>query len=131
MIGLDTNVLIRYFAQDDPVQSQAASEVIESLTELDRGFVSIVALVEMSWVLTRAYQVDDPDLVAIITNLLEADEITVERPEAVRAAVAKLESGAQFADAVITELGREAGCDTTLTFDRRASERAGMRPIAT
>jgi predicted nucleic-acid-binding protein len=131
MIGLDTNVLIRYFTQDDPVQSPAASEVIESLTELDRGFVSIVALVEMSWVLTRAYQVDDPTLVAIITNLLGADEITVERPEAVRAAVTKLESGAQFADAVITELCREAGCDTTLTFDRRASERAGMRLIAT
>jgi predicted nucleic-acid-binding protein len=131
MIGLDTNVLIRYFTQDDPVQSPAASEVIESLTELDRGFVSIVALVETSWVLTRAYQVDDPTLVAIITNLLGADEITVERPEAVRAAVTKLESGAQFADAVITELCREAGCDTTLTFDRRASERAGMRLIAT
>jgi predicted nucleic-acid-binding protein len=130
MIGLDTNVLIRYLVQDDPVQSPAASEVIESLTELDRGFVSIVALVEMSWVLTRAYQVDDPTLVAIITNLLGADEITVERPEAVRAAVAKLESGARFADAVIAELGREAACETTLTFDRRASERAGMRLIA-
>jgi predicted nucleic-acid-binding protein len=131
MIGLDTNVLVRYLVQDDPAQSRAASELIESLTEIDRGFVSIVALVEMSWVLARAYHVDDATLAAIITSLLGADELTVEQPEVVRAAVSRLESSAQFADAVIAELGRAAGCDTTVTFDRGASDRAGMRLIAT
>jgi predicted nucleic-acid-binding protein len=131
MIGLDTNVLVRYLVQDDPVQSPAASELVESLTEIDRGFVSLVALVEVSWVVTRAYHVDNSTLAAIITSLLGADELTIEQPEVVRAAVSRLESGAQFADAVIAELGRAAGCDTTVTFDRGASNQAGMRLIVT
>jgi predicted nucleic-acid-binding protein len=131
MIGLDTNVLVRYLVQDDPVQSPAASELVESLTEIDRGFVSLVALVEMSWVLTQAYHVDNSTLAAIITSLLGTDALTIGQPEVVRAAVSRLEAGAQFADALIAELGRAAGCDTTVTFDRGASDRAGMRPIAT
>jgi predicted nucleic-acid-binding protein len=131
MIGLDTNVLVRYLVQDDPVESLAASELVESLTEIDRGFVSLVALVEMSWVLTRAYHVDNSTLAAIITSLLGTDALTIGQPEVVRAAVSRLEAGAQFADALIAELGRAAGCDTTVTFDRGASDRAGMRLIAT
>jgi predicted nucleic-acid-binding protein len=54
MIGLHTNILVRYLTQDDPVQSRKATEIIERrLTEEQPGFVSIVAMVETVWVLDR------------------------------------------------------------------------------
>jgi predicted nucleic-acid-binding protein len=55
VIGLDTSILVRYFAQDDPVQSPKATELIERLTEENPGFVSLLAMVETAWVLDRAY----------------------------------------------------------------------------
>jgi predicted nucleic-acid-binding protein len=57
MIGLDTNVVVRYLVQDDPDQSAVASELIDNLTETDPGYVSLVTVVEIYWVLRRAYKV--------------------------------------------------------------------------
>ena len=65
MIGLDTNILVRYLAQDDPVQSPKATELIERhLTEENPGFVSVVAMVETVWVLDRAYGLADHAIAA-------------------------------------------------------------------
>ena len=56
MIGLDTNVIVRYLTQDDPVQSKQATDIVERrLTDANPGFVSIVVMVETVWVLDRAY----------------------------------------------------------------------------
>ena len=60
MIGLDTNILVRYLAQDDALQSPIATQIIESqLTEANPGFVSVVVMVEIVWVLDRAYGLAD------------------------------------------------------------------------
>ena len=65
MIGLDTNFLVRYLAQDDPVQSPKATEIIERrLTEENPGYVSIVAMVETVWVLDRAYRLPAHEIAA-------------------------------------------------------------------
>ena len=55
MIGLDSNVIVRYIAQDDPVQSRKATRLIESLTADEPGYVSLVSVVELAWVLTGCY----------------------------------------------------------------------------
>jgi predicted nucleic-acid-binding protein len=79
MIGLDTNILVRDLAQDDPVQSPRATEVIEhDLSEKDLGFVSIVAMVETAWVLDRAYGLADDQIAAAIERILQADVLIVE-----------------------------------------------------
>ena len=71
MIGIDTNVLVRYLAQDDPVQSAIASEFIEKrLTARDPGFVSVVAMTETVRVLTRAYCLEDKVVAAVIKRVL-------------------------------------------------------------
>jgi len=58
MIGLDTNVVVRYLVQDDPVQSARAADLIEQqLTERNPGFLCIVALAELAWALERAYRI--------------------------------------------------------------------------
>ena len=126
MIGLDTNVLVRYVLADDPAQYDLAATLISTLDESNRAFVSLVALVEMSWVLSRGYDVPRSRIGDVIKELVEAQEVILEQEDLVRRAVAKLDQGADFADAVIAELGADAGCHETVTFDRRASSRAGM-----
>ena len=122
MIGLDTNILVRYLAQDDPVQSRQATELIERrLTEQDPGFVSIVAMVETAWVLDRAYGLSDIEIAAAIERMLQGDVLVVENEQEVFTAMVMLKEGrGSFADALIGALGARAGCSSTLTFDREA-----------
>ncbi len=122
MIGLDTNVIVRYLVQDDPVQSRRATEIVEHrLSRRNPAFVSVVAIAEMVWVLDRAYRFSNEDIVAAIERTLRTDALVVENEQKVFAAMTALEEGrGSFADALIGALGAAAGCSATLTFDREA-----------
>ena len=130
MIGLDTNVLVRYLTQDDPIQSPKATEIIERrLTEQNPGFVSVVAMVETAWVLDRVYDLGADDVAAAIERMLQADVLVVENEQEVFNAMLALKHGyGSFADALIAELGIRAGCASTLTFDHKALRLPGYRP---
>src|SRR5271156_3665758 len=123
MIGLDTNVVVRYIAQDDPVQSPKATQIIEQrLTEDDPGFVSLVTMVETVWVLDRAYGLPKGRIAAIIERMLQADTLSIQNEQEVFTAMMGLKAGhGSFADALIGALGAWAGCSATLTFDRKAT----------
>jgi predicted nucleic-acid-binding protein len=123
MIGLDTNVLVRYVVADDPGQSQRAARFIESrCTKDDPGFVDRVALCEMVWVLTRGYGYERDDIVRVVEALLASTDIVLEDHQSVRQALHAFETDAVgFADALIGLVNRERGCDATATFDRRAA----------
>ncbi|MDN5797421.1 MAG: type II toxin-antitoxin system VapC family toxin [Intrasporangium sp.] len=127
MIGLDTNVVVRYLVQDDPDRSPIGSALVDELTEAAPGYLSVVTLVELYWVLRRSYRVDADRCADLLTALLDAREIRVDRDASVRAALMASRGGLDFADAVISELGRAAGCDYTATFDRRAAREGAMR----
>jgi predicted nucleic-acid-binding protein len=128
MIGLDTNILVRYLTQDDPVQSPKATELIEQrLTEQDPGFVSILAMAETAWVLERAYGLADADIAAAIERTLQADVLIVENEQEVfTAMIALKERRGSFSDALIGALGARAGCSGTLTFDQKALRLRGF-----
>jgi predicted nucleic-acid-binding protein len=128
MIGLDTNILVRYLTQDDPVQSPQATDIIERLlTERNPGFVSVVAMVETAWVLDRAYGLRDGDIAAAIERILQADVLVVESEQEVFTAMTALKDGTgSFADALIAALGGKAGCTRTITFDQRALRLKGF-----
>src|SRR5208283_4888392 len=84
MIGLDTNIIVRYLTQDDPAQSRLAAEVIERrLTEADPGFISIVAMVETAWVLDRVYGQTAPQIASAVEQLLATDVLIVESEQEV------------------------------------------------
>ena len=131
MIGLDTNILVRHLAQDDPVQSAKATELVERrLSEENPGFVSIVAMVETAWVLDRAYGLADDEIAAAIERTLQADVLVVEDEQEVFAAMIALKEGhGSFADALIGGLGGRAGCTHTLTFEQKASRLPGFEPL--
>jgi len=123
MIGLDTNVLVRYFVQDDPVQSPKATEIMElRLTEDEPGFVSVVTMVEMAWVLSSIYELSDHEIASAVERMLQADTLVIQNEQEVFTATVALKAGrGSFADALIGALGTWAGCASTLTFDRKAS----------
>jgi predicted nucleic-acid-binding protein len=131
VIGLDTNVLVRYLAQDDPVQSGQATELIERrLSGENPGFISVVAMVETAWVLDRAYHLADHEIAAAIERTLQADLLVVENEQEVFTAMTALKEGrGSFADAIIATLGAAAGCSRTLTFDRKAVRLPGFELV--
>ena len=122
MIGLDTNILVRYLVQDNPVQSPKATELIErQLTQQNPGFISVVAMVETAWVLERAYRLTDHEIAAAIERVLQADVLVVESEEDVfYAMIALKEKWGSFADALIVALGARAECSHTFTFEQKA-----------
>ena len=130
MIGLDTNVLVRYIAQDDPKQSPLATRLVESLTVEARGYVGIVSVVELVWVLTDCYSLSKDDLCDVLGTLLRTKEIVVANADTVWQAVRQFKAGkADFADCLIDRFSNEAGCDYTATFDRDAAKHCGMRLV--
>ncbi len=130
MIGLDTNVVVRYLVQDDLEQSATASELIDHLSDTDPGYLSLVTVVELYWVLRRAYKIDASQCGDLLGGLLEARELRVDQDAVVRAALTATRDGLDFADAVIAELGRVAGCSTTVTFDQAAARDGAMELLS-
>jgi predicted nucleic-acid-binding protein len=125
MIGLDTNVLLRYLVQDDPVQSPQATEVIERrLTEEQPGFVSLVCVLEIVWVLGTLYKRSRAEVANHIEMILAADTLEVQNEQEVYQGVIALRSGSgSFEDALIGALGSWRGCSAVLTFDQDAAKR--------
>lgn len=131
MIGVDTNVLVRYIMQDDPRQSPKASRLIEGLTPQEPGYVPLVSVVELVWVLGSAYRLSRQQVAAALELLLRSKEIVLDRADQVLQAQRRYKSGsADFADCLIERIAHEAGCTATMTFDAAAAKSAGMTLIA-
>ena len=131
MIGLDTNVLARYLAQDDARQSAAATRLIEKeLSIASPGFVSLVVIAELCWVLHRLYSATMDELVTMLEDLLHTPQFQIERREVVQAAIPRFResSSRKFGvmDALIAQIAASAGCTHTMSFDKAAVRSAGM-----
>lgn len=131
MIGLDTNVVVRFIAQDDEVQSPIATRFISRLSREQPGFISAVVLAEITWVLSRAYKASREDTAEAVEGLLRSAEIIVENPEAAYRALAvyRASTSAEFADALIAQIASFAGARETVSFDRKAAAEIGMHPL--
>ena len=130
MIGLDTNVLVRYIMQDDVKQSPKATKLIDSLAVEAPGFVSLVSVVELWWVLSSSYGLSREQVAEALELLLRSKEIVVDRSDQVLKALRVFKvSTADFADCLIERSAASDGCDRTVTFDVRAAKTAGMTLI--
>jgi predicted nucleic-acid-binding protein len=129
MIGIDTNVLVRYLAQDDARQSALATRLFEtSLTEEAPGFLSSVVLVETVWVIEDLYGADRQHIASIIETLLHTSTVVVANAEVVWRALSGFRGGrADFSDFLIHELSVAAGCTKVHTFDKLAARDSGMQ----
>jgi predicted nucleic-acid-binding protein len=130
MIALDTNVLVRFLTQDDPAQSRAATDLITGLTADAPGFVCREVMVELVWVLERAYGLDRAQVAAAIEGLLAATEIEVEAADDVGSALYRYrDDGFGFADLMIAAASKRAGAAVLVTFDRKAAQLVGVQLI--
>jgi predicted nucleic-acid-binding protein len=130
MIGLDTNVLVRYIMQDDARQSLRATKLVESLTVEEPGFVSLVSVVELGWVLSSSYDLDREQVAQALELLLRTKTVVIDRADEVMKALRVFKaSSADFADCLIERTAAGAGCGRTMTFDVGAAKSAGMTLI--
>lgn len=121
MKGLDTSILIRYLVQDDPIQSPRANKIIEKLTEQAPGFVTVVVIAEVAWVLRSRYKATPPEIADAVERILSIGSLRVQNEQQVYEAVVASRSGeGTLADALICSLAKSAGGTKTLTFDGRS-----------
>lgn len=132
MIGLDTNVILRCFVDDDPNQARKARQFVAAQgTRENPGFIDRVALCEMVWVLSSGYRFNRRPTADVIDTLLASSEIVLEDSDAVRAALRTfMTRSIDFADALNGEINRLRGCDATATFDRKAAKLDGFIAVS-
>jgi predicted nucleic-acid-binding protein len=127
MIGIDTNVIVRYIVQDDPEQAKAATKLIEQVCSADNpGFLNHIVLCEIVWVLKRSYKQSKADICQIIEQIMKTDRIVVEDIQLVwRALEIFKASKADFSDCLLAQRNLQVGCDYTATLDKAASDSGG------
>jgi predicted nucleic-acid-binding protein len=130
MIGLDTNVLVRYIMQDDARQAAKATKLVESLSPDEPGFVTLVSVIELVWVLSSCFDLTREQIAQALDALLRAKQLVVDQADqVVRALRTYKSSSADFADCLIERTASSAGCAKTMTFDVAASKQVGMTLI--
>ena len=122
MVGLDTNVILRYMLQDDPKQTPLANHIVdEVLSGQNPGLVSLVTVLEIVWVLRSLLKQTPTEIATHLEHLLAADSLEVQNGQQVFEAAFALKRGVgEFEDALMGALNAWAGCPHTLTFDKRA-----------
>ncbi|MCK0110579.1 type II toxin-antitoxin system VapC family toxin [Ornithinimicrobium sp. F0845] len=125
MIGIDTNVLVRYVVRDDEDQFERAAAVLADLAPARPGFITQVTLVEFYWVLTRSYGYSRDTVLTVISQLVSSTSLEFDDAEGVVRALTLAQEGADFADALIAGAMEPFGITDIVTFDRRAAGSLG------
>ncbi len=128
MIGLDTNVLVRYLTQDDTRQASAAARLLENELSADTpGYVCAVVLAELVWVLSAAYAATREEIADTVEGLLGAPSLAFEHKAEVWQALRSYRAAkADFSDCLVAQVARAAGCTRIATFDRTAARVEGF-----
>jgi predicted nucleic-acid-binding protein len=130
MIGLDTNVLLRLFVEDDPAQSDRARRFVDAAAADEPCVVNPVVLTEFAWTLARNFKKKRPEAARLIEGLLSMDDLEVLHRRAAERALAAYRSGkADFPDYFLAEINIELGCASTATFDRAALDSSAFSPV--
>lgn len=131
MIGIDTNVIIRYIVQDDPEQAKAATKLIEQSCSSDNpGYINHIVLCEIVWVLRRNYKLDKRSICQVVEQIMRTDRLMIEDIQLVwRALETFKEAKADFADCLLSQRNLRAGCRYTATLDDAASLTKGYKHL--
>lgn len=127
MIAFDTNVIVRYIMQDDPGQAAIATQLIESLSDDQPGFITLVSVLELVWVLGSCYELTRVEIARALEVLLSSKQLVLDRSaEIVRALRIYAAGTPDFADCLIERIANSVGCERVCTFDKAAAKKAGM-----
>ena len=124
MIGVDTNVLLRLFVNDDAAQYEKSQRFFEGRSKASPAYVSLIVVVELAWVLAVRYGYRQEAIINLIETLALSDDFVLERQAIVLNAVDVCRAGAsRMADVLVAMVGTVDGCTKTMTFDRDAAKR--------
>ena len=130
MIGLDTNVLLRLFVEDDPSQSERARRFVDAAAADEACLVNPVVLAEFAWTLARTYKKKRPEVAHLVEGVLSMDDLEIPFRRAARGALSAYRTGkADFPDYFLAEINAELGCVSTATFDVAALNSASFSPV--
>ncbi len=133
MIGIDTNVLVRYITQDDELQSNIATEFIENYcSNGNKIFVNHLVICELVLVLKKCYKLSKPKTINIIQHILQVSQFSIENSQIIWQALTDYKKGsADFADYVVGRTNIFNNCDETITFDKKAGKSMGSSLLFT
>jgi predicted nucleic-acid-binding protein len=134
LIGLDTNVLVRYLTQDDPKQSELVNRLfLRKLSTSQQGFISLLVIAEVCWVLKAAYDASETELAALLESLLATPQFYIEHRDCVDQALKTSKKArnakAGLVDFLINGVAHKQGCEYCVTFDKAAARSTGMRML--
>jgi predicted nucleic-acid-binding protein len=130
MIGLDTNVLLRMFVEDDPAQSDRARGFVDAAGADASCVINPVVLAEFAWTLARNFKKKRPEVAHLIAGVLSMDDLDVPFRSAAERALAAYRGGkADFPDYFLAEINLELGCASTATFDQAALDSSAFSPL--
>ena len=131
MIGLDTNVLVRYLVQDDPAQARKATQFIDkALQEHELLFLNCIVLCELVWVLESAYGYSKLTIIDVLDKILTTAQFEIEQKDEVRKALDDFKRrNTDFADCLIGRKNLNSGCSHTVSFDKQAAKAAIFQSV--
>jgi len=128
MLGVDTNVLVRFLVRDDETQFEKAHKLIKrEVTAGHRVFIGQLVLLETEWVLRSRYGLSKNRIIETISGLLDTADVQFEDEPAIEEALFTWkDAAADFADCLIGAKNRRLGCRATATFDAKAAKLPGF-----
>lgn len=128
MIGIDTNILIRYLTQDDKVQASLAGQIIDKYASQPQSiFINNIVICEIVWVLARGYKYKKEQITSVFRQILSTSEFAFEKQSILWEALEEYEQkNLDFSDALIAKLNQSYDCNHTFTFDNSASQSSGF-----
>jgi predicted nucleic-acid-binding protein len=127
MIGLDTNVIVHYLLADDPEQFTKASKLINSLTPEEKGYINLLVVAEMVWVLRSIYKISDTNIADRLLTLATSNVIEVQNGSEIQDALSGYEGKPGIIDTLIPTINKAKGCAATKTFDVKTSKQTPMQ----
>ena len=130
MIGLDTNVLLRLFVEDDPAQSDRARRLVDAAAADEPCVINPVVLAEFAWTLARNFKIRRQEVARLIEGVLSMDDLEVPFRRAAQGALTAYRRGkADFPDYLLAEINLELGCASTATFDHEALDHPAFSSV--
>jgi predicted nucleic-acid-binding protein len=130
MIGLDTNVLLRLFLEDDFAQSDRARHLVDVATADEACLINPIVLAEFAWTLTRKFKTERSEVARLVEGVLTMDDLQIPYRRAALSALSAYRAGkADFPDYLLAEINADLGCESTATFDRAALDSAVFSPV--
>lgn len=131
MIGIDTNVLLRFLTQDDLQQAQIAEDLISKYYHKEKSIlINNIVICEIIWVLEKGYEYSKKQIKDALKSILSTMEFTFENLEILWVSLEEYEKyNTDFSDILIGNLNLSLNCSTTLTFDKKTSNLQSFQKI--